>query len=207
MGSVNSGDERQRTTGGTSDERGVLERETSSGRRKKGESSVVPFIESRRERKSLPGRRQRSAGLQVPSMASVTSQGINWESNGEEETVAVMILNAVGERTRGLRTQPARHGRLKALLCSGSPGSCRQGARRKGQGAAWRSVEPAWCCGAICCACVTAWGRVMKREERDRGENQRRERVGEREGHNRERRLGEEKPTGAAVVGKCSARD
>jgi hypothetical protein len=89
-------------TSGTSDERGELERERRvrvGGRRER--ALLSPFIESRREKKSLPERRQWLAGLQVPSMASVTSQGINGESNGEEETVGVMILTQqVIERTR-----------------------------------------------------------------------------------------------------------
>jgi hypothetical protein len=87
-------------TSGTSDERGELERERRvrvGGRRER--ALLSPFIESRREKKSLPERRQWLAGLQVPSMASVTSQGINGESNGEEETVGVMILNATSNRT------------------------------------------------------------------------------------------------------------
>jgi hypothetical protein len=48
---MNSDDERQRT----SDERGVLEGEANSSRQEWG-GSAVPFIESRRERESRPGR-------------------------------------------------------------------------------------------------------------------------------------------------------
>jgi hypothetical protein len=135
-----SGELRRRTatpaTSGTSDERGALEKEASSSR-KEWERALLLFIGSRRERKSLPGRRQWPVGLQVPSMASVTSQGINGESNGEEEMVAVMILNAVSERTCGSARGRATSGRRARAGTSGA----RRGARACGAGELGRCVR------------------------------------------------------------------
>jgi hypothetical protein len=139
-------------TSGTSDERGALEKEASSSR-KEWERALLLFIGSRRERKSLPGRRQWPAGLQVPSMASVTSQGINRESNGEEETAAVMILNAVSERTCGSARGRAASGRRArgAWLGRGASGAVDAGRHRMARGRERR--------------------REIGRERRDRGEN------------------------------------
>jgi hypothetical protein len=65
-------------------------------------------------------------------MASVTSQGINGESNGEEETVAVMILNAVSERTCGSARGRAASGRRArgAWLGHGASGAVDAGRHR-----------------------------------------------------------------------------
>jgi hypothetical protein len=95
----------------------------------------------------------------APLMASVTSQGINGESNGEEETVAVMILNAVSERTCGSARGRAASGRRArgAWLGRGASGAVDAGRHRM------------------------ARGRERRREIGR--ENQRRERVGEREEH------------------------
>jgi hypothetical protein len=72
-----SGELRRRTatpaTNGTSDERGELEREASSGRQEKGESSAASFIErGRGEGKGCQGGHGAPTGLQVLLMASVT---------------------------------------------------------------------------------------------------------------------------------------
>jgi hypothetical protein len=123
-------------TSGTSDERGALEKEAISSR-KEWERALLLFIGSRRERKSLPGRRQWPVGLQVPSMALVTSQDINGESNGEEETVVVMILNAVSERTCGSARGRATSGRRArgAWLGRGASGAVDVGGSASGLGA------------------------------------------------------------------------
>jgi hypothetical protein len=73
----------------------------------------------------------------APLMASVTSQGINGESNGEEETVAVMILNAMSERTCGSARGRARLG--VGLAALGSVAGLRVRSTRGGIG--WRAVE------------------------------------------------------------------
>jgi hypothetical protein len=57
---VNSGNERQTpATNGTSDERGDLEREASSGRKEKGESSAAFY----REQEGRPGSSMDAVGL------------------------------------------------------------------------------------------------------------------------------------------------
>jgi hypothetical protein len=68
---------------GTSDERGELEREASSGREEKGESSAAPFIErGRGEGKGRQGGNRAPACLQVLSMASVSGGNNGGGRNG-----------------------------------------------------------------------------------------------------------------------------
>jgi hypothetical protein len=101
-----------------------------------GESSVAFYREQEGEKESV-GRRQWPVGLQVPSKASVTSQEINGESNGEEEMVAVMILNAVSERTCGSsRGRAASRRRARdAWLDRGASGAVDAGGSASGLGA------------------------------------------------------------------------
>jgi hypothetical protein len=101
---VNSGDERQTpATNGTSDERGELEREASSGRQEKGESSATFYREQEGE--------ERSSVLHGPSMAFFTGHRcVSYQRiTREEETEALMFLNATKKRTRASRP----------LACSG----------------------------------------------------------------------------------------
>jgi hypothetical protein len=82
---ANSGDEQC-----TSDERGELEREASSGGKEKGESSTVPFIErGRGEEKSSWGRGERSAAPLRGLMASVSP--LIEGGNGEKKQLALMV--------------------------------------------------------------------------------------------------------------------
>jgi hypothetical protein len=94
-----SGDERQRTTSGTSDERGALEKETSLGRRV-WRGSLLPFIErGRGEERSLPERA--SMGRCCPSWPSLATLPENneGESNGEEgEMEEINLHNARNSR-------------------------------------------------------------------------------------------------------------
>jgi hypothetical protein len=68
----------------------------------------------------------------VPSMVSVTSQGIN----GEEETVVVMILNVVSERTCGSARGRAGSERWArgAWLDRGASGAVDAGRHRMARG-------------------------------------------------------------------------
>jgi hypothetical protein len=78
-----SGELQRRTatsaTNDTSDERGELEREASSGRKEKGESSAAPFIERGRGE----GRGGRRSSMAIDT--SVSLHGVNGEKRGREK--------------------------------------------------------------------------------------------------------------------------
>jgi hypothetical protein len=87
-----------------------------------------------------PGRGRDAGVLHWPSMEALPERN---QGEGKKETGVRLMLplrrgaeHSWRGRDIGLGRQPARRGRRKALLCSGSPGSCRQSARRAGQGAA-----------------------------------------------------------------------